>query len=261
MFKLQSFNRLVVALKEPELKIKDKYELIQLTMCPKVTTKYCSTQCIYRNSENCGIKLLQQKMSSLKEKHGDLTVTWQKWESLSYQHDGKTKSKKDQVTKRDKVSHFLDELYCETQELSKHLFVANWQQDMFVKSRIELPKDTALFVFDFAENYSCLNQDKIQSAHWAIQQVTVHPVVAYYHCEHDDFTHIAQEAMVMISEDLVHDSHGVHHFEELAIIHPREKRGISIKNVVEFTDGCSTQYKSKAPLLTLVLLSMTLMFH
>ena len=46
-------------------------------------------------------------------------------------------------------------------------------------------------VLDFAENYSCLNQDEIQSAHWALDQI----MVVLYNCpDHDNHIIIVQEA-------------------------------------------------------------------
>lgn len=38
-------------------------------------------------------------------------------------------------------------------------------------------------VADFAENYRCTHQDEIQSAYYQYQQVTIHPIVAYYKCD------------------------------------------------------------------------------
>ena len=61
-------------------------------------------------------------------------------------------------------------------------------------------------VLDFAEN-----QDEIQSAHWAVNQVTVHPIVVYYSCADCTIQHVVQEAVVIISEDLKHDGHAVQH--------------------------------------------------
>lgn len=247
LLKLQALNRTVVALKKPELKIKDKYELTELTMCPKVTAKYCAPGCINRTCPDCGVALLDKRMLAFKTDHGDTEIQWNKWESRRYEFGGQMKSKKVQLTKRGKLKELLDELSEITVHLAKHIFVSNWQQDMFLTIRTKLPLNWALFVLDFAENYSCLSQDEIQSAHWAIEQVTVHPIVGYYHCQHNDTSHIVQEAMVMISEDLLHDYHAVHHFEKLALKHLINRRGQNLIHLVEFTDGCGAQFKSKGP--------------
>ena len=40
--------------------------------------------------------------------------------------------------------------------------------------------DCALVLGDFAENYTFVVQDEIQSFHWSKQYCTLHPVVVYY---------------------------------------------------------------------------------
>ena len=55
---------------------------------------------------------------------------------------------------------------------------------------------------DFAENYALYQQDECQSIHWNNNQVTIHPIVNYYH---DDDAIITHE-VVYIPSDLQHDS-------------------------------------------------------
>jgi hypothetical protein len=43
-----------------------------------------------------------------------------------------------------------------------------------------LKEGKVLVVCDFAENYSFVVQDEIQSFHWNSEMATVHPLVAYY---------------------------------------------------------------------------------
>ena len=143
----------------------------------------------------------------------------------------------------------LEELVNEIEPQAMHIFNATWQQQMFTEITEKLPKDWTVLVLHFAENYSCLSQDEIQSAHWATNQVTIHLIVAYYNCEHPDkSTHVVQEALVFISEDLKHDSHAAHHFEKEAIKYLKEKRGIPLAHVVEYSDGCAAHYKSRGPI-------------
>jgi hypothetical protein len=247
MLKLQALNRAVILAKMNELQIRDKHELIELTMCPKEHEQFCRHKCIYRTCQVCGIFMLKERLSPLCEQLQNKMVEWRKWEVRSYEHDGKIKKKKVLITKRGRVPELVEELINETVELAKHIFVAHWQHNMFVQIRTHLPDDWALFVLDFAENYTCLAQDEIQSAHWATDQVTVHPLVVYYNCKHNDTSHIAQEALVFISNDLQHDSHAVHHFETVAMQYLKDIRGLTLSRIVEFTDGCSCQYKSRGP--------------
>lgn len=95
---------------------------------------------------------------------------------------------------------------------------------------------------DFGENYSCFFQDEAQGAHWARQQVTIHPIVAFYHCPIDN--EIVEDTYVFISEDIKHDSHAAHHFE-MATVQEILKQGVKLNKIIHFTDGCSSQYKGK----------------
>ena len=58
---------------------------------------------------------------------------------------------------------------------------------------------------------------------------------------------MVQEAVVIISEDLKHDGHAVQHFVNQTMPHLRNNRGVTVNKVIEFTDGCGSQYKSKLP--------------
>lgn len=59
-----------------------------------------------------------------------------------------------------------------------------------------------LSVFDFAENYTAQQQDEVQSAHWAQDQITLHPIVCYYNTGSISKT----PEVVFISDDIKHDA-------------------------------------------------------
>ena len=75
--------------------------------------------------------------------------------------------------------------------------------------------------------------------------MTVHLV--YYSCADCTIRHVVQEAVIIISEDLKHDGHAVQHFVNQTMLHLCNNRGETVKKVIEFTDGCAGQYKSKLP--------------
>lgn len=99
---------------------------------------------------------------------------------------------------------------------------------------------------DFAENYTCIAQREVQSAHWSHNMVTIHPTVAYYRCLEEECTKVVMEHLIFISYDKTHDAAAVHTFVEVANEHLR-KRGAAIEKEIQMTDGCSAQYKSKIP--------------
>ena len=99
-------------------------------------------------------------------------------------------------------------------------------------------------VLDFAENYSCTYQNEVQSAHWFYEQVTLHPVTTYYKCAYCQ--EATNESLVFISPDHRHDHHAVQHYTRLAIDHLRQ-RGMLCTRIVQWSDGCTSQYKSRGP--------------
>uniref|UniRef100_A0A8C4WX24 Uncharacterized protein n=1 Tax=Eptatretus burgeri TaxID=7764 RepID=A0A8C4WX24_EPTBU len=250
LLKLQSLNQVASLYSDSECKIVDKYALLALTLCKKEEgSTVFRLRCVDRICDECGVQLLDDRFVNLVQASGDREVTWRKWQNKAYPHDWQSKTKKILVSKSGCVSDLVRELKAETEALAKHVFVANWQQNMYSKISSRLPRNSVTFVLDFAENYACTQQDEIQAAHWAIEQVTIHPIVAFMMPEHTDTmdSHIIQEAIVIISSDLKHDAHAVQHFTRLALDHLRLKRGLTVEQVLEFTDGCAVQYKSKLP--------------
>lgn len=77
------------------------------------------------------------------------------------------------------VDEFIDLLVAAIDNLTPHSYIAKCQAN-YLKRKTELPDDCALVLGDFAENYTFVVQDEIQSFHWSKQYCTLHPVVVYY---------------------------------------------------------------------------------
>ncbi len=50
----------------------------------------------------------------------------------------------------------------------------------YIDTKQGLEEGEVLVVCDFAENYSFVVQDEIQSFHWNSEMATVHPLVAHF---------------------------------------------------------------------------------
>ena len=59
-----------------------------------------------------------------------------------------------------------------------HFFIKQKQSDSYMKlkEQVETNDSTAVLEINFAENYSTFWQDKVQSAHWPKNQITVFTV-------------------------------------------------------------------------------------
>ena len=58
---------------------------------------------------------------------------------------------------------------------------------------------------------------------------------------------LVQESCIMISNDLNHDHHLVHAFQKAVSCHLKKTRHLKINKMYRFSDGSSSQYKSRGP--------------
>jgi hypothetical protein len=172
-------------------------------------------------------------------------VNWKKWQGVTMKgKNGAVLKKQGLVPKEGSAEELIIDLMDQLTPWAYHTFVAKWQYDQFRLLKENLPANTLLTVVDFSENYRCSYQDEISAAYYMYSQVTLHPVQCYYHSS-DDTDEIVQEAVVYLSDDLVHDHTAVSVFNEHLYKHLEETRQITIEKHVQFSDGCAAQYKGK----------------
>ena len=178
------------------------------------------------------------------------SVKWKRWENERLMKT--CKSGKKEVFQTRKIlseksgsyKEFVNELSEELEPFASHLFNAKWQYQQYKKLKENLPNDWVLGVADFAENYRCMYQDEISSAYYQYKQATLHPVVLFHHCP--DCNETMTTSCVCITSDLVHDAFAVAAFQATVKDHLKNG-GSNIAHFVQFSDGCSAQYKSKTP--------------
>ena len=71
-------------------------------------------------------------------------------------------------------------------------------------------------------------------------------MVAWYKCPDDG--EVCREAIHIVTDDKIHDHHGVACYTDLAIDHLKNTRKVDFTQVIEWTDGVASQFKSKIPL-------------
>lgn len=135
------------------------------------------------------------------------------------------------------------------QELLRHDFLAKSQASYFARKKETIEVGEVVVSLDFAENYSFVVQNAIQSHHWSNSQATLHPYVIYYR----DNETIKHENYVIISEKVTHDSSSVHLFNFKLVEFLKDKLGVNnIKTIFYFSDGAASQYKNKYNFLNLI---------
>jgi len=118
----------------------------------------------------------------------------------------------------------------------KHHFIKNVQQKYFDFRRNNIGEGDTVLQIDFAENFSLVCQDEIQSAHWQHGQVTIFTGVAWLFNTTLSFA--------LISDYLTHDKHSVNVFIK-KILSSIISQGHKIQNLYVFSDGCAAQFKNR----------------
>lgn len=103
--------------------------------------------------------------------------------------------------------------------------------------KAELQPGNAVLQIDYAENYSLISQDEIQSAHWGHSQVTLFTACVWYP--------EGVKSYVVVSDDLTHSKESSWLF--LKVIIEDFKRFVypDLLHLKIFSDNCTSQFKSR----------------
>lgn len=124
----------------------------------------------------------------------------------------------------------------------KHHFIATSQANHLEHLKESIKQGEFIVSLDFAENYSFVIQDAIQSHHWNNDQVTIHPYVVYYRRDNE----LKHHNLAIVSECNKHDSTAVNLFNKKMISYLKKIHGEqNVKKLIFFSDGAGSQYKNK----------------
>ncbi len=146
------------------------------------------------------------------------------------------------------VDEFIDLLVNSIDKLTSHSYIAKCQAKYFADCKGNLPENSLVVVGDFAENYTFVVQDEIQSFHWSKSSCTLHPIVLYFKQDGK----LIHQSYCFISDDLEHDTNFVYELqcELMKIIKAKLPH---IERVEYFSDGCAAQYKNYKNMVNLCL--------
>lgn len=120
-----------------------------------------------------------------------------------------------------------------------HAYIAKKQADFLNDTKKDLKEGEFVVLGDFAENYTFVTQNEIQSAYFNRQQCTLHPFVIYYR----ERTEIKHKSLLIISESLDHDVIAVYQYQQKLIEFMRQEFA-TVRKISFFTDGAGGQYKN-----------------
>jgi len=161
--KLKVINQVVQA-KNLDCKIRNRYHASGIIVCPPsdYARKLHKLACIDRKCQECGVDAVELYLQPLNVA-AENEVSWQVWGNTTVRGN----LRKALPLRSGKLKELTQKMKSELKILPNHLFQARWQQQKFWEIVKNPPKDSFVCVMDFAENYTCLLQKEVQSAHWA----------------------------------------------------------------------------------------------
>ncbi|CAH0547109.1 unnamed protein product [Brassicogethes aeneus] len=191
-----------------------------------------AVDCFLNKCELCpGIGPLKGFLEEKFEEELIDSITYKKWVSVD-------RCTMETIVKN--TDDFLEEFSDELLKLKSHAFIAFMQKEHYNDIKKHLKQGEILITCDFAENYSFVMQDEVQSYHWNNAQATIHPFVIYFKQEET----LQNLNYVFISNCLKHNTVAFHLF--LTHLIPDLKHKIpKLFKIFYFSDGSAAQYKNK----------------
>lgn len=201
---------------------------------PSDSSKFLENICCDVNNETCMTGNCNEctvNLSSLIEERDMLSCStkWKQWKDIEG-HPQLT------VTEGS-VEAVLNELQSQLKVFKRHVFVKRVQSKVFIEMKRNVEDDEVILQVDFAENYSSLLQDEIQSAHWNNTQITLFTACAWLKGANI-------RSFVIVTDELSHDKYCVFACIKKIINCLKQEFDI-LKCVKIFSDGCASQFKNK----------------
>ena len=177
---LKTTNKQCHKLNQPKLVIRDKSDVLKLTLCPREDGRqFHNAKCYQRECSECSVDSVREHFGPVVDASRDQELYYYQW--VNERFEGKTRKVYKKISAS--LAEIIDLLCEQLRTLSKHLFVAYWQLQMFANLKQDIKPKHVLSVIDFSENYNTFHQNEIQSQHWVNNQVTLFPMVTWYRCD------------------------------------------------------------------------------
>ena len=185
-----------------------------------------SEKCMMQKCEECSGKFDHEYIFP---NQSDVSVEWFQWLSV----EGRWMK----LLQKGTLQDVLKELKQQLPAFLFHTFIKRRQSAHFEQEKGRADGKHIFIQVDFAENYSIIQQDEIQSGHWAHDQVTL-----FTACANIDNDNV--KSYVIVSDDMVHGKYQVATFLNYIIMDvKREWPGV--KSISFFSDGAASQFKQR----------------
>lgn len=206
---------------------KDMKSLIRDTSCDEN-----SYNCTFGFCGNCSNT--HTMVNLFKEANMEQSVSLEQWKTVD-----KAVIKNAEDVRLSTVVGLFQEKFA---SFKQHCYVNEVQKTHFKNLRDSLDDYSAVFQFDFAENFCLKQQREIQSAYFTNQQVSIFTAVAWVKG--------AIESFAIVSDTLSHDKVAVFtYLNEIFEFIKSKYTNIKVVNI--FSDGSAAQFKQRFTLSTL----------
>lgn len=138
------------------------------------------------------------------------------------------------------IGDFTENLVDDIHNLTVHHFVSKSQSMYLNELKAHLQPNQSILQLDFAENYTCIQQESAQASYFSKQQVTLHPYVLYFKSDNQ----LKTQSFCIVSDHMVHDSATVDAFNKKLLLLVMSKYPW-IAEINFFSDGAVAQYKNR----------------
>ena len=190
-----------------------------------------SEECMTGSCNACNGNTTSESLSEWADddKLTELT-TWYQW---IRDEDGKTAK----VQVSGTVSDALESLSEKLPPFKIHSFIKNKQAAEFQAMYTAPRPNHAVLQIDFSENAAIIEQDEVQSAHWAHTQVTIFTAVAW--------SQEGSHSFCITSDTMAHDKYAAAVFIEHILDELQSLLTDEIKELDIFSDGAAQHFKQK----------------
>lgn len=185
-----------------------------------------TAECWFGKCETCQ-NFMRTKLWDICANSEECNVEWFVWQ----ESNGRLLKVQEEGTIQDLVHHILNI----GPTFLEHYFIKREQSKSYQADKellISTPQ-AAMMQVDFSENYTCVAQDEIQSAHWQQSQVSIFTAIIW----HSETSH----SFVLVSDILDHTKNTVIPY----IVRLLEELPSDIKEVTIWSDGPSSQFKNR----------------
>ena len=168
--------KIALLLEELHRKLSENFPLYGEEFVKSCVCNTTSKKCMTSNCVLCKTKFQTTYLEEIDKKHLRAAATWYQWEKGE---DGQTEKNK----KKGTFENMFPTLQNLLTKFLLNYFIKKLQMEAYNACQLtatEADSNTAMVQMDFSENFSCVYQDEVSSAHWKTTSVTLYTVMIWF---------------------------------------------------------------------------------